>query len=75
MATSVVTADQLTPYKEIARLLAEHQISGLPVLVDGWQVAGVVSETDLLAVQDKAARLARTKPRRSGRFASPGSQA
>lgn len=64
MATSVVTADQLTPYKEIARLLAEHQISGLPVLVDGWQVVGVVSETDLLAAQDKAARLARTKPGR-----------
>ena len=64
MATSVVTADQLTPYKEIARLLAEHQISGLPVLVDGWQVVGVVSETDLLAAQDKAPRLARTKPGR-----------
>ena len=61
MATSVVTADQLTPYKEIARLLAEHQISGLPVLVDGWQVVGVVSETDLLAAQDKAPRLDRTK--------------
>lgn len=71
MATSVVTADQLTPYKEIARLLAEHQISGLPVLVDGWQVAGVVSETDLLAVQDKAARLARTKPRRLWQVREP----
>jgi len=48
MTTGVVTADRLTPYKEIALLLAEHQISGLPVLADGWQVIGVVSEADLL---------------------------
>ena len=56
MTASVVTADPLTPYKEVARLLAEHQISGLPVLRAGWQVVGVVSESDLLAVQDRAAR-------------------
>ena len=58
MTTSVVTADRLTPYKEIARLLAEHRISGLPVLVAGWQVVGVVSEADLLQAQDTAARRA-----------------
>jgi CBS domain-containing protein len=56
MTASVVTADRLTPYKEIARLLAEHRISGLPVLRAGWQVVGVVSESDLLAAQDQAAR-------------------
>jgi CBS domain-containing protein len=56
MTTPVVTADRLTPYKEIARLLAEHRISGLPVLVDGWQVVGVISEADLLAAQDKTAQ-------------------
>jgi len=59
MTTSVVTADRLTPYKEIARLLAEHRISGLPVLAAGWQVVGVVSEADLLQAQDRAARQAR----------------
>jgi CBS domain-containing protein len=58
MTTAVVTADRLTPYKEIARLLAEHRISGLPVLAAGWQVVGVVSEADLLEAQDKAARQA-----------------
>jgi CBS domain-containing protein len=58
MTTPVVTADRLTPYKEIARLLAEHRISGLPVLAAGWQVVGVVSEADLLEAQDKAARQA-----------------
>jgi CBS domain-containing protein len=60
MTTSVVTADRSTPYKEITRLLAEHRISGLPVLVAGWQVVGVVSETDLLEAQDTAARQAST---------------
>ena len=53
MTTSVVTADRITSYKEIAGLLAEHQISGLPVLTLGRHVAGVVSEADLLAARDK----------------------
>jgi CBS domain-containing protein len=53
MTTSVVTVDRITPYKEIARLLAEHQISGVPVLTMGRHVTGVVTETDLLAARDK----------------------
>jgi len=59
MTTSVVSVDRITPYKEIARLLAEHRISGVPVLTMGRHVAGVVSEADLLAVEDKQARRAR----------------
>jgi CBS domain-containing protein len=53
MTTSVVTIDRITPYKEIARLLAEHRISGLPVLTMGRHVAGVVSEADLIAARDQ----------------------
>ncbi len=64
MTTSVVSTDPLTPYKEIARLLAEHRISGLPVLVGGWQVVGVVSESDLLAAQDQAAGQVHAGPAR-----------
>lgn len=56
MTTSVVTVDRITPYKEIARLLAEHRISGLPVLKMGRQVVGVVTEADLLAAQASTAR-------------------
>jgi CBS domain-containing protein len=56
MTTSVVTVDRITPYKEIARLLAEHRISGLPVVKMGRAVAGVVTEADLLAAQADAAR-------------------
>jgi CBS domain-containing protein len=52
MTTSVVTVDRITPYKEIARLLVEHKISGVPVLSMGRKVVGVVSEGDLLAARD-----------------------
>ncbi len=37
-----------TPLKEVARLLIDHRISGLPVVDDSGKVLGVVSEGDLL---------------------------
>jgi CBS domain-containing protein len=74
MTTSVVTVDRITPYKEIARLLAEHQISGVPVLTMGRHVAGVVSEADLLAVEDEDARRARMNAERPGRLHWPARQ-
>jgi CBS domain-containing protein len=61
MTTNVVTIDRITPYKEIVRVLAENKISAVPVLVMGRHVAGVVSEADLLAAEDQAARRARTR--------------
>jgi CBS domain-containing protein len=36
--------------------VTEHRVSALPVLGEGQQVVGVVSETDLLAARDSAAR-------------------
>ncbi len=59
MTTSVVTVDRITPYQEIDRLLTERRISGVPVLMMGRQVAGVVTEADLLAAEDESARRAR----------------
>ncbi len=59
MTTSVVTVDRITPYKEIAYLMTEHKVSALPVLIMGRHVAGVVSEADLLAVEEKHAAQAR----------------
>ena len=53
MTTSVVTVNRMTPYKKIVSLLAEHKISGMPVVTMGRHVAGVVSEGDLLAAQSK----------------------
>ncbi len=58
MTTKVITVDRITPYKEIAQLLAKHKISAVPVLMLGRQVAGVVSEADLLAAQQKRERAA-----------------
>jgi len=65
MTTSVVTVDRITPYKEIARLLAEHRISGLPVLRMGREVVGVVAEADLLAAEDRVQRRLHDANRRS----------
>jgi len=59
MTKDVVTVDRVTSYKEIVRVLAENKISAVPVLVMGRHVAGVVSEADLLAEEDQAARRAR----------------
>lgn len=50
MTTDVVRAEYDTPFKEVARLLADHRISGLPV-IDDDKVIGVISETDLMARQ------------------------
>src|SRR6185437_10777541 len=63
MATSVVTVDRATPYKEVARLLAAHRISGMPVLKMGREVVGVVTEADLLAAEAKTARRLRSAGR------------
>jgi len=67
MTSSVVTVDRITPYQEIAQALARHKISGVPVLKMGRHVVGVVSESDLLAAEDKTLRQARLQaqsPRR-----------
>jgi CBS-domain-containing membrane protein len=47
MTTRVITVDEDTPLKDVAELMLQHRISGLPV-VDGDRVLGVVSETDVL---------------------------
>ncbi|MEU6379910.1 CBS domain-containing protein [Streptomyces sp. NPDC046909] len=51
MTSDVVRATYGTPFKEVARLLAEHRISGLPVVDEDEKVIGVISETDLMVRQ------------------------
>lgn len=51
MTTDVIAVHRNTAFKDIAALLAVHQISALPVLDDQRRVLGVVSETDLLSKQ------------------------
>ncbi len=67
MTTSVVTVDRITPYQEIDRLLTQHRISGVPVLKMGREVAGMVTETDLLAAEDEKSRRARMASSVDGR--------
>ncbi len=47
MTAPVITAAPETPIREIASLLLEHRISGLPI-VEGGRVVGILSEGDLL---------------------------
>ncbi|MCL8017393.1 CBS domain-containing protein [Streptomyces sp. AS02] len=51
MTSDVVRAEYGTPFKEVARLLADHRISGLPVVDEDDKVIGVISETDLMMRQ------------------------
>ncbi|MEU5097156.1 CBS domain-containing protein [Streptomyces sp. NPDC020996] len=51
MTREVVEAHRETSFKDVARLLAEHRISGLPVVDHDDKVLGVVSETDLIRRQ------------------------
>ena len=48
MTTAVLTVRTDTTLKEAAAVMAEHGISGLPVVDLGGQVVGVVSEGDIL---------------------------
>lgn len=48
MTTSVIKVRRDTGFKEVAKLLAEHDITAVPVLDDEEHAVGVVSEADLL---------------------------
>lgn len=48
MRTDVVTVSVETTARHLARLLADEEISGVPVLNGGGKLAGVVSATDLV---------------------------
>ncbi len=71
MTTNVLTVNPDTPLKEVAQLLSEHGVSGVPVVQKG-RVVGVVSETDIVVKErgpdGKRSRFARwfaRPPRRS----------
>jgi len=54
MTSPVVTVRRTTPLKEVARLLVEHRISGLPVVDIDGTVLGIVSEADFLIKEQGA---------------------
>jgi CBS domain-containing protein len=48
MTTEVVTVDMATPFKQVARIMAEEKVNAVPVLTKDRRVVGMVSEDDLL---------------------------
>lgn len=61
MSRNVISVKPSTLVREVAALLAEKRISGVPVVSEDGQVVGIVSETDLL----HRAELGTDKPRKS----------
>ncbi|MGW6963211.1 CBS domain-containing protein [Streptomyces zaomyceticus] len=56
MTDEVVSAIPAASFREVAKMLAEHDISGVPVVDEDDNVIGVVSESDLLARHELTAR-------------------
>ena len=48
MTAPVVTARPDASVKEVAALLVDHGISGVPIVADGGELVGLVSEADLM---------------------------
>ena len=55
MQSDVVTVRPDTPVREVARILTESKISGVPVVEESGRIAGVVSSTDLLRLAARRA--------------------
>lgn len=51
MTRGVISVPPAMPLRDVARLLNEHRISGLPVVDDNGDLVGVISEADLLVKQ------------------------
>ncbi len=53
MTQRVITTSPQTSIHDVARLLSERRISGLPVVNEAGQMIGIVTEADLLAKEGK----------------------
>ncbi|MEU9700605.1 CBS domain-containing protein [Streptomyces sp. NPDC047981] len=62
MTDDVVSAVPAMSFRDAAKMLAEHDISGLPVVDEDEHVLGVVSESDLLARNELTVRDIMTRP-------------
>lgn len=52
MTTTVITVRPQTPFKDVVALMAEHDVSALPVVDGANRPIGVVSEADVLTKQE-----------------------
>jgi CBS-domain-containing membrane protein len=68
MITDVITVDKHMPYKQVARVLTESNLSAVPVVSQEGQVLGMISEADMLRKEERPfGRLATGLPRRTRR--------
>jgi len=49
MTRNVTTVRATTTIEELARILMEHKISGVPVVDDNENLIGIVTENDLIS--------------------------
>lgn len=75
MTTEVVTITEETPIEEAARIMADYEVSGLPVMREG-KLVGMITETDLFkvflelfAARESGVRLTVEVPRTPGQLA------
>lgn len=61
MTRQVVSVGPEAPLKEVARLMVEHMVSGIPVVEADGKVIGVVSEADFL-VKERGTGAVRRRP-------------
>lgn len=47
MTEDVISTTADTPIEDVARLMTDNKVGGLPVLDDGGRVVGVITETDI----------------------------
>jgi CBS domain-containing protein len=57
MTRDVITVAPESPLKDVARLLVESRISGVPVCAADGRILGVVSEADILRREDAASQV------------------
>lgn len=55
MTPTVVVVGEETPFKEVVKTMHEHRVSGVPVLDGDKKLVGIVTEADLLAVEEEQA--------------------
>ncbi len=75
MTKDVITVSPETPIEEAARIMSDRKIGGLPV-VEGEQLVGIITETDVFAVllemlgaRQRGLRLTLQIPERKGEIA------
>lgn len=68
MTAEVVTVSPGTPFKQLAAVMAEHDVSALPVLDPDGHLAGIVCEVDLLRKEEYSEDRAAGRPPRWRRW-------